>query len=259
MAKNPIWPCYFNDLRGSTQDWTDEEFGAYVRLLIFEWDKGGVPVEEKRRVKIAETSAKHWGLLKTKFEEKDGVLVNKKTIEVREKKKKHSEKQAENVEKRYQKATKKLPNDYQTDYQKPTKNIPLEIDIEKEKEKDIKGGVRGGEVQLPVNGFRAGPEKLTLVLPAEFIKSAIKKFKAAKDLIVSEERVLLLWESFKQEKFINKPYYASSEAVFTHFINSINFIKLESNGKSIKGAKQPGGGLSSTAVIEPGRAFNPAL
>lgn len=52
MAKDPVLPLYYNDLTSSTQDWTDEEFGAFVRLLIYQWDKGALPscVEELKKI-----------------------------------------------------------------------------------------------------------------------------------------------------------------------------------------------------------------
>lgn len=141
MAKNPVLPFYYNDILGSTNDWSDEEFGAYVRLLIYQWDKGFIPDEEKRRLKIADTSDVHWGLLSTKFREwEDGKLRNDRMEEIREEKRKHSEKQKENIKKRYQKSTKVLPNDYQSAYEESTKKIPLEDEYEEENIDKDKGG-----------------------------------------------------------------------------------------------------------------------
>lgn len=130
MAKNPIFPLYYNDLLGSTKTWTDEEFGAYVRLLIEQWDNNFVPSPYQdstnplqpnfqRLTRIATSVEKNWRILSTKFTEVDGGLQNKRLEEIRDLKQKHAEKQRENVLKRYQKTTKNI-----------TKNLPLEDENE---------------------------------------------------------------------------------------------------------------------------------
>ena len=155
MAKNPVFPLYYNDIDRSTKTWTDEEFGAYVRLLMEQWDKGFLPKDYQRLTRIATSLDTNWPTLKNKFTEVDGVLKNLRLEEIREEKARHSQKQKENVEKRYS----KLPKDYQTNYQKSTKNIPLEGDIEGEWEYKLKGvendfskpDIEGDEIHFPVD------------------------------------------------------------------------------------------------------------
>lgn len=121
MAKDPVLPLYYNDLTTSTQDWTDEEFGAYVRLLIHQWRQGGLPKDYQRLTRIATSLDTNWPLLKTKFVEIDGLLKNMVMEDIRDKRAKHKQKQKDNVSKRYQNATKQ-----------PTKSVPLEEEHEKE-------------------------------------------------------------------------------------------------------------------------------
>lgn len=132
MAKNPILPLYYNDIDRATRTWTDEEFGAYMRLLIEQWDKGGLPNDYQKLTRLATSLDTNWEFLKNKFELVDGLLKNPVMEEIREKRRKHSEKQSDNVRKRYQKSTK-------TD----TKYLPLENEYEIENEivNDDKGGV----------------------------------------------------------------------------------------------------------------------
>lgn len=130
MAKDPVFPLYYNDIDRSTKTWTDEEFGAYMRLLMEQWDKGFLPKDYQRLTRIATSLDKNWPMLKCKFEEVDGVLKNKVLEDIRERKRKHSEKQKENVLKRYQKPTKHTTKHH-------TKNIPLEHEIEIENEIEI--------------------------------------------------------------------------------------------------------------------------
>lgn len=138
MARNPILPLYYNDLTTSTQDWTDEEFGAYVRLLIHQWRQGGLPKDYQRLTRIATSLPTNWEMLKAKFPEVDGLLKNPVMEEIREKRAKHSEKQRTNVQNRYQTSTKQS-----------TKLLPLEKEIENENE--IEEWKRWGEQILKDN------------------------------------------------------------------------------------------------------------
>jgi len=127
MAKDPIFPLYYNDIDRSTKTWTDEEFGAYMRLLMEQWDKGGLPKDYQRLTRIATSLDRNWPLLKDKFQEVDGQLKNMVLEEVRAKRAKHKQKQKENIDKRYQKPTKH-----------DTKILPLEKENEIEKENETK-------------------------------------------------------------------------------------------------------------------------
>lgn len=121
MAKDPVLPLYYNDITTSTQDWSDEEFGAYMRLLIHQWRQGGLPKDYQRLTRIATSLDTNWSMLKSKFSEADGLLKNPVMEEIREKRARHKEKQRDNVSKRYQTSTKH-----------PTKNLPLEEENENE-------------------------------------------------------------------------------------------------------------------------------
>lgn len=147
MAKDPVCPIYYNDLLGATREWTDEEFGAYVRLLLHQWDKGYVPnpcqtyanglptnmptvcqPDFQRLARIAATVEKNWGVLAPKFREVAEGLQNENMEEIRLRRLKHKLKQSDNAQKRYQ-----TPS--QTPSQTPAKNMPLEYENEIEKEK----------------------------------------------------------------------------------------------------------------------------
>jgi uncharacterized protein YdaU (DUF1376 family) len=128
MAKQPTLPLYYNDIARTTSTWTDEEFGCYMRLLMEQWDKGSLPNDYQRLTRLATSLDKNWNLIKPKFKEMDGVLINVRMEEIRENIKKHSKKQSDNVRKRYQTSTKL-----------PTKNVPLEDEYENENSINEKG------------------------------------------------------------------------------------------------------------------------
>lgn len=169
MAKNPVLPLYYNDILGSTKTWTDEEFGAYVRLLIEQWDKGGLPNDYQRLTRLCTSLPTNWDMLRSKFPEADGLLKNPVMEAIREKRAKHSEKQSENVRKRYQTSTKP-----------PTKNLPLEIENEIENEKVIEGKEVQEENQLePAAAFDEiyiENLKLSRAYPGVDIDQELKRF-----------------------------------------------------------------------------------
>lgn len=142
MAKNPVLPLYYNDIVGSTKTWTDEEFGAYMRLLIEQWDKGGLPKDSQRLARLITSMDVTWPMIKDKFEEIDGMLKNKRMEEVREEKARHAKKQKENAEKRYQNPAKHIAKVL-------AKHMPLEGEGEGEEESKILKGV--GEIEERLN------------------------------------------------------------------------------------------------------------
>lgn len=135
MAKDPVFPLYYNDIDRSTKTWTDEEFGAYMRLLMEQWDKGFLPKDYQRLTRIATSLDKNWPMLKDKFKEFDGVLKNEVLEGHREKRLKHKEKQKNNIQKRYQKTTKTLPLEEEKENEKengittPSSEFPQEPEI----------------------------------------------------------------------------------------------------------------------------------
>lgn len=141
MPKDPVLPLYYNDIDRTTKDWTDEEFGAYMRLLIHQWDKQSLPNDMTRLQRIAFTVKKHWKLLQSKFpKSEDGLLRNPRMEEIRDARERFKERQKERVLKRYQKATKDPTV-------KPTGIDTVEATfLETEIEKEKKGGAGGKEI-----------------------------------------------------------------------------------------------------------------
>ncbi len=87
-----VLPILFKDLAQSTAHFTDEEFGAYMRLLIHQWSQQHIPDDLKRLSRIAESVEKNWGVLSDKFPVKTGNgLQNAKMEKVRKRFKEKSQ------------------------------------------------------------------------------------------------------------------------------------------------------------------------
>lgn len=98
--KSPAFSFYARDFLAGTATMSLAERGAYITLLAYEWDAGGVPetADERARV-LGCTKAQErdiWKKLSSKFVLEHGVYVNLRLEEERGKQQTRREKLAEN-------------------------------------------------------------------------------------------------------------------------------------------------------------------
>lgn len=93
MAKGDYYfPLFYQRLLTSTTGWTDQEFGAYIRLLIYQFDNGSIPSDINQIARIAPSAKKVWSLLSTKFiDNGNGGLINTTMDEIRKETKRKQE------------------------------------------------------------------------------------------------------------------------------------------------------------------------
>jgi hypothetical protein len=70
----PFFPLYVNDFIADTQDLTDEELGAYFRILMTSWNKG--PLELKRVRRLVDDFDNVWPEIQLFFIEENGMIWN---------------------------------------------------------------------------------------------------------------------------------------------------------------------------------------
>jgi uncharacterized protein YdaU (DUF1376 family) len=75
------FPIYWQRFIIGTLDMSSDQVGAYVLLLIYEWDKGFIPDEMKEIKKISRCSDKKLEKVLEKFEKIEGKLYNR-TLEI---------------------------------------------------------------------------------------------------------------------------------------------------------------------------------
>lgn len=128
MAKGDyFFPLYYQRLLTSTIGWKDDEFGAYVKLLIYQYDNGFIPKDIEAIARISATAKKSWALIGKKFIEKDGYLINPVMDEIRSKRKKKGETNRTNGEKG---GRPKNPNDNPNETQKEPTGLFIETQTE---------------------------------------------------------------------------------------------------------------------------------
>lgn len=94
MKPPPAFQLYADDFLAGTFDMSNEEVGAYIRLLCHQWNRGSIPVATERQQRLAGGSISE--LVLEKFEIcDDGELRNARLESVRRERLEYSEKQAE--------------------------------------------------------------------------------------------------------------------------------------------------------------------
>lgn len=89
--KPPAFQFYWEAFDRGTKRWTCEQVGAYIRLLIESWDKGGLPNDHKKLAVIAGCKPRTIEVIASKFFVANQLLYNKKLEEVRENQKRFNE------------------------------------------------------------------------------------------------------------------------------------------------------------------------
>jgi uncharacterized protein YdaU (DUF1376 family) len=79
-------PLFGRDFYASTATWTAAEVGHYIRLLIIQWDSGGLPEPLERLEIVSPGVGECWAVLEDKFPVwGDGLRRNRRMEEHREK------------------------------------------------------------------------------------------------------------------------------------------------------------------------------
>jgi len=101
--KDPAFLFYTADFNDGTQDFTNEEVGAYVRLLLFQFSQGHLPLERIKR-RLNSDFDRLWPMISTKFtQDGSGNYYNERLQDEQIKRMKHCEHQKENAIKRWNK------------------------------------------------------------------------------------------------------------------------------------------------------------
>ncbi len=87
MAKGDFFfPFMYQRFYTSTRGWTEEQEGAYLRLLTYQFDQGSIPNDMKLIKKISPKAVKYWSFFSSKFiQNSEGNFINPVMAELREK------------------------------------------------------------------------------------------------------------------------------------------------------------------------------
>jgi hypothetical protein len=83
-------------------------------------------------------------------------------------------------------------------------------------------------------------ENFLLDLPEMKINSCIEYLKLTKNNDATRETVLAIWGIFKSTHFTGKKYYKSVEEIYSHFLQTLKFEKINGHSKTTTGGKHKG-------------------
>lgn len=233
MAKDDHWfKFYYRLMVVSTQGWKDDEFGAYVRLLIHQFDKGGLPDDPGELSKLISTFKKNWPALSKKFKRgDDGLLRNDFMKTVRDERDKKSTTASENG-KTGGRGKKKLNKAEALQNESNT----LSPSFSSSQSVGEEGGLgEEEEVGLEPEGFLSTDLDKAMVLTDIEIGATIEYIRLTCKKVLDNREVVDQWEAFKIRQFSVKEWYSSHEKLLNHFRDSLK-IQIKN------GAYQSSGG-----------------
>lgn len=230
MAKDDHWFKFFYRLiMMSCQGWKDDEFGAYVKLLIHQFDKGGLPSSEIELSKLITTYKKNWPLISGKFKKgEDGLLRNDFMQNVREERDEKSRRGTEfgKTGGRGNKKGEPLEN----------KGYPLKKETHIDhypSPSSVSFGdgdcLKGEEVTLPQYGFFSDSLEPTQELPEHDAGKTIEFIRLKHRKILNYAEIRDQWEAFKIQQLTVHKWYNDFGDFVTHFRNALN-LEIKNNG-----------------------------
>lgn len=239
MAKDPGFVFYPNDFEGGTRHMTDAEVGCYMRLLMAQFNRGGVlPADENFLSRFCTSFKESWPIVQEKFTDVgNGLLQNQKLQIETQKRRKFIEHQSDNGKKGGRPKTQIKPKNNPNESEGEPKANPLGNGNGNGINSESLG--KGGRVTDTVGGWNTKPseDQIDLELPEMKVGAVQQLFTFAKNTNISVEQVQALWRIFKLQNFNGTKYYQEPSDVFTHFVNwsnrpSINLKTIENGTKA---------------------------
>lgn len=208
MAKDPAFLFYPNDWIGGTMGMTFEEKGAYMELLMMQFNRGHMTSHM-----IGQLVGQMWDKVKHKFvqDEKKMWFNERLDIEI-EKRKKYTKSRRNNISGKNQ-YTKNdnIDSGHMTSHME-NENVNVNEDINNNKGKKFK--------KEEINE-----------LPDYILFSSIQRYKLSNDKTITEKQVTDMWQVFKEQNLTGDKFYNNENEVYKHFVNWINKQKFEKNAK----------------------------
>lgn len=219
-GKDPAFLFYPNDWLGGTMGMSFEEKGAYLELLLMQFNRGHM-TEHMIRHMVGHL----WDKLKVKFLVDDaGLYYNPRLKEEHENRKRYSESRRNNLLGANQHTKKRGHMGSHMENEN--------INEDKTLFKDRGAGERNWNVR---------PNKDDLEMDLDEVKAgAVKQlFKFTKNHYLTNDQLKSLWQVFKAQNFTGEKFYQSANDVYSHFINWSKTQTI-SNGTHQQSAQQNG-------------------
>lgn len=208
MAKDPAFLFYPNDWIGGTMGMTFEEKGAYMELLMMQFNRGHMTSHM-----IGQVVGQMWDKIKHKFSQDDKNLWFNERLDIEIQRRKNYTKSRRNNISGKNQYTKNdnIDSGHMTSHME-NENENVNEDINKNKGKYFKK-----------EDFSNVPEYIVF--------SVIQQFQISKQQTITEKQVTDMWQVFKEQNLTGDKFYNNENEVYKHFVNWINKQKFEKNAK----------------------------
>ena len=217
MSKDPAFLFYPNDWLGGTMGMTFEEKGAYMDLLMMQFNRGHMTSHM-----IGQVVGQTWDKVKHKFVQDDKKLWFNERLDLEiERRKKFTKSRKNNLSGKNQYSKK----DKITNLESGHMTSHMENENENEDE--------------DINTNKIVLKKFTFSdfngLPSAYMQSVKLQLNNLKQLKLSEDVIISYWEAFKLQYLNGSESYKNEEEVYKHFINWIKKQDFNNgtNSKSI--------------------------
>lgn len=207
MAKDPAFLFYANDWIGGTMGMTLEEKGAYIELLILQFNRGHMTSHMIGQI-LGQNHGQLWDTLKDKFiQDENGLFFNKRLDEEKTKRQKYSESRRNNI---------KGVNQYTNKNQKSNKKINghMTSHMENENENEY--------VNRNVNKKGGVGEKINFsdLENTQWFESILRVFAGR----ISIEELRDYWKQFQLAMIADDDLYRDAKDYRAHFRN---WVKIQ--------------------------------
>lgn len=207
--KDPAFLFYTNDFDSGTKFLTNEQLGIYVRVLMAQHQHGRLT---EKQILFIMGKMDEEVILKFKKDDK-GLYFNERLENEINRRKAFSESRRENVKKRY--------NSTSVDTSVNTSVNTSELRMENENKT-----INNNTINVK-NGFFASSKNLGLELSEINIDACIQYLYLTKQKKVDKGFIIQLWGIFKIKEFTGVKFYNSEADIFSHFLNTLKFEKIE--------------------------------
>lgn len=214
--KDPAFLFYTNDFDSGTKFLTNEQLGIYVRVLMAQHQHGRL---NEKQILFIMGKMDEEVILKFKKDDK-GLYYNERLENEINRRKAFSESRRENVKKRY--------NSTSVDTSVNT-SVDTSVLLMENENKTINNTIINVK-----NGFFPNAENMGLELSEINIDACIQYLHLTKQKKVDKAFICKLWQIFKLKEFTGLKFYNSEADIFTHFLNSLKYEKIDDTKQPIK-------------------------
>ena len=213
MAKDPAFLFYPNDYIGGTMGMTFEEKGAYIELLMLQFNRGHMTTHM-----IGQCVGQIWDKIKSKFIQDENGLWYNERLDLEKKRRSQYTKSRNNNREGKNQHTKSKEVGHMTTH--------MTGHMENENENVNKDN--NSIIEKKIGFFKQDDFQ---ELPEQYERSIIEQMKIQKQTTIEKNVVISMWEIFKTQNLTGDKHYNNRNEVYRHFTNWIKTQKFESNGK----------------------------